>query len=573
MASSGELDACVPSEECIIEATVPTGFETIAAEEVGELFQTECTSVRGKITFRTPTRKVKDILKLGGIDHCRVQILHVPSFGFTSDPEHCLSGLQQLVRDGQWKQGLDVWRQFHSLKMPDLAGLLPDSPPDHQDPISVCYSAHMPDPPPYGSNMSRGSFEQTGELSSINHSKTAYQSDHDREKFDTHDTELSNNTCSELHVSQENCNRRTGALLDNCLTMSDADHTGVTFQDSNTVLPPKFCTSEPFLQVQKSSADSVHTLSEPNRQTAAELNDKQEIKLVNQQGSPQNPATAETKFRVTCHRSGNNHCFDSMSAAASFGRAVQAAFGWQVDLKRFDVEVVLLIDGDEVSLSIALTPDSLHRRDLVAFGVTTLRPTIAYNMLRMVNIEPGHIVCDPLCGTSSIAIQGALRFPALQMSGDLHKVAMEKTCRNMQALNETHTAQGRGGLMMDALQWNACRLPLRDGVVDAFVTDLPFGKRVGRRSQNLTLYGQVLKEMSRCSRPSARAALLTADVKNMMKALRTQKRWSLLRRCGCNIGGLAAAVFLLNRSSVTPNTTTSGPGHPSPSAPHHRVNG
>ena len=29
-----------------------------------------------------------------------------------------------------------------------------------------------------------------------------------------------------------------------------------------------------------------------------------------------------------------------------------------------------------------------------------------------------------------------------------------------------------GGLMMDAIQWNACHLPLKDGIVDVFVSDL-----------------------------------------------------------------------------------------------------
>ena len=91
---------------------------------------------------------------------------------------------------------------------------------------------------------------------------------------------------------------------------------------------------------------------------------------------------AKPKFRVTCRRAGDSHSFDSTSAAASFGSAVQRYFGWQVDLNNFDIEIVLNIDNQEVSGSIALTSASLHRRDMVAFGITTLRATVAYNMLR-----------------------------------------------------------------------------------------------------------------------------------------------------------------------------------------------
>ncbi|KAL8613044.1 hypothetical protein ACOMHN_008813 [Nucella lapillus] len=148
---------------------------------------------------------------------------------------------------------------------------------------------------------------------------------------------------------------------------------------------------------------------------------------------------------------------------------------------------------------------------------------------------------------------------------------MEKTARNINHLNMRQAAQGRGSLMIDALRWNACSLPLRDGFVDAFVSDLPFGKRVGRRSGNLKLYGRVLGEMTRCGKPSGRAALLTADVKNMTKALKAQKHWSVLRRCGCNIGGLAAAVFVLHRTYVAHQSQ--GKQFESCPAPHNRTKG
>ena len=100
----------------------------------------------------------------------------------------------------------------------------------------------------------------------------------------------------------------------------------------------------------------------------------------NRERKPRDPS--KPAFRVTCKRAGENHCFDSMSAAASFGSAVQTYFGWHVDMTNFDIEVVLSIDNNEVSVGLALTPESLHKRNLVAFGVTTLRPTICHNMLR-----------------------------------------------------------------------------------------------------------------------------------------------------------------------------------------------
>lgn len=45
------------------------------------------------------------------------------------------------------------------------------------------------------------------------------------------------------------------------------------------------------------------------------------------------------KFRVTCNRAGEKHCFSSNEAARDFGGAVQDYFKWKADMTNFDVEV------------------------------------------------------------------------------------------------------------------------------------------------------------------------------------------------------------------------------------------
>lgn len=45
------------------------------------------------------------------------------------------------------------------------------------------------------------------------------------------------------------------------------------------------------------------------------------------------------KFRVTCNRAGEKHCFTSNEAARGFGGAVQEYFKWKADMTNFDVEV------------------------------------------------------------------------------------------------------------------------------------------------------------------------------------------------------------------------------------------
>ena len=87
-------------------------------------------------------------------------------------------------------------------------------------------------------------------------------------------------------------------------------------------------------------------------------------------------------FRATCYRSGMSHCFQSPDVARNFGGAVQDYFGWNVKMKNYDIEVVVNIDNSDIYIALALTKESLHRRHIVEFGHCTLRPTIAYSMLR-----------------------------------------------------------------------------------------------------------------------------------------------------------------------------------------------
>ncbi|BFZ08804.1 hypothetical protein BsWGS_11843 [Bradybaena similaris] len=266
------------------------------------------------------------------------------------------------------------------------------------------------------------------------------------------------------------------------------------------------------------------------------------------------------KFRVTCFRTGDSHPFDSTSAAASFGSAIVTYFGWQVDLKNFDIEIILNIDNEEVTVSLALTKMSLHYRNLVAFGPTTLRATICYNMLRLCRIKNGDFVCDPMCGTFAIPIEGALNWVnCFHFGGDIHEKAIEKVILNVAAVQERKKQGKEGCLKLDALQWDVQRLPLRDKCVDVFVSDLPFGHRMGSRSANSALYSSLLSEMARTARPGARACLLTEDKANLIKAIQNMGRyWQRRLILNINIGGLTGFVFLLTRTvaSVTPSCSS-----------------
>ena len=87
-------------------------------------------------------------------------------------------------------------------------------------------------------------------------------------------------------------------------------------------------------------------------------------------------------FRVTCVRGGRKHSFSSMEAAGKLGAGIAKQFGWKVQMKNSDIEVLLNISGDAIRILIALSRESMSFRNITHFGPTTLRSAIAYGLLR-----------------------------------------------------------------------------------------------------------------------------------------------------------------------------------------------
>ena len=250
-------------------------------------------------------------------------------------------------------------------------------------------------------------------------------------------------------------------------------------------------------------------------------------------------------FRVSCNRNGE-HGFTSPEACCSFGSIVNDTFHWPVKLKEFDMEILLTIKNDSLIIGLSLTNQSLYKRYIVSFGVTTLRGTIAYNILQVADIKPNDIVCDPLCGTGVIPIECSMSWPeTFVFSGDNHEKAIEKSYENHSAnlLNKP-----------DILRWDATKLPLKDAFVDVFVTDLPFGKRIGSKFNNKTLYPSLLLEMMRCACPeTGRIVLLSQDKSNVKKCLFNpdiRKYCNLLKTFYVKVGGLDSSIFLVKRNKT-----------------------
>ncbi|KOC59844.1 THUMP domain-containing protein 3 [Habropoda laboriosa] len=250
------------------------------------------------------------------------------------------------------------------------------------------------------------------------------------------------------------------------------------------------------------------------------------------------------RYRVTCERTGK-HNFESSDVARVIGGELQDKYLWLVDLSTYYLEVLCKLVNNELVTHLRVTHESKHRRNIMCFGPTTLRATVCYNLLRLAQPNPGDIIIDPMCGGGSIPIEAVSAYShSYVIAGDNHPKAVLRTKSNIDASFAT--------CKIDLLHWSASQLPLKDSLVDIVVTDMPFGKRSGRMTDNRILYKQFLTELGRVMKPiRGRAVLLTYDRRSFSVALQTAgDLFRVTKTLGVNIGGLQAVVYVLKRTDT-----------------------
>ncbi|CAM4583316.1 unnamed protein product [Lepidochelys olivacea] len=458
-----------------IGATVPTGFELTAADEVKEKLgsQSRISKDRGKIYFEISVEKLSQVHRLRSVDNLFVVVQEFTDYQFKETKEDTLKDLEDLAKKLPWIDPLKVWKLNTNLKK-----------------------------------------------RKTKHKKQNQQSSASKEKL--------NDDGGKDRANQKDADKE---LLDHAQNTP-----GLKSAEQNAEE-----TQEMILADDQSDGKDEFLNITGNENQAGDC----------KKGEAEDQVL---KFRVTCNRAGDKHSFTSNDAARDFGGAVQDYFQWKADMTNFDVEVLLNIHNNEVVVGIALTEESLHRRNITHFGPTTLRSTLAYSMLRLCDPQPTDIIIDPMSGTGAIPIEGATEWPSCyHIAGDNNPQAVKRAANNICSLlkkNQNKESGTSWGIPIDTIQWDICNLPLRTSSVDVIVTDMPFGKRIGSKKKNWDLYPACLMEMSRICRPgTGRAVLLTQDRKCFAKALSKMGHlWQKGHTVWVNVGGLHAAVYLLKRT-------------------------
>jgi len=149
-------------------------------------------------------------------------------------------------------------------------------------------------------------------------------------------------------------------------------------------------------------------------------------------------------FRVTCKRSGERtkaHFGSSMEIAKVVGAVVEQLFKWKVSLTKFDIELYIHLQEEDTVVGIPVVKDLLSRRYGPDTGPGLLKPSIAYSMCRIANIQRDDVVMDPMCGVGTIILEAASSWTSLNVryiASDIDPKQCIFTYKNVEKLNFGH---------------------------------------------------------------------------------------------------------------------------------------
>lgn len=235
-------------------------------------------------------------------------------------------------------------------------------------------------------------------------------------------------------------------------------------------------------------------------------------------------------FAIRSERDGT-HEFTSMDIARVVGQVVCDRFIARtrqrppVNLDNPDVEIFSTLADHHYLLGLNLTGSSLHRRPWrqSLAHLTALRPTLAAAVVMASGWDHRPLV-DPMCGTGTLLIEGALWRRGISPSRGREEWAFRvliphdearwreelQACEHVRGHSPPlrgsdwnaryveiarHNAEGAGVTDIDFTVANALTLPPPEGPV-VLVTNPPYGVRMGKPSELVHLYRKLWQKWS-----------------------------------------------------------------------------
>jgi tRNA (guanine6-N2)-methyltransferase len=204
-----------------------------------------------------------------------------------------------------------------------------------------------------------------------------------------------------------------------------------------------------------------------------------------------------------------------------------------------DLEFWLWLSGGLALVGVRLSDATMRHRQYKRDHLpASLRPTVAAAMGWLSRPTPQDVVLDPFCGAGTLLIErGLLTAYDQLLGGDISEEAVGMTRRNARFAS----------INAHIRSWDACSLPLDAASVTRILTNLPFGKQVGSREQNKSLYTAALSEFGRVLSSDGLLVSLTSEDR-LWDTLLREHGWRTVKKLVLVVLGQPASIFVAERA-------------------------
>ena len=207
------------------------------------------------------------------------------------------------------------------------------------------------------------------------------------------------------------------------------------------------------------------------------------------------------------------------------------------------IEVWANLLGSQLLVGVRLTDRTMrHRFQKMVELPASLRPSVAAAMVHLSEPHKDDVFVDPMCGSGTILLERLAAGPYRRLyGGDIDPERVEATKKNL-----FQNAWVKGALVRE---WDVQQLPLNTYEVDKVVTNMPFGKQIGRGQDLGKLYAGLFTELARILKPNGRAILLTSEYDLLKETIRQQPKLEVVRGYSIAVLGQWGRIYIVDRKA------------------------
>jgi len=257
--------------------------------------------------------------------------------------------------------------------------------------------------------------------------------------------------------------------------------------------------------------------------------------------------TPHTRIAVISQREGNQE-YTSLDISRVVGQAIidriinEYGIRPPVDLDYPDIAIYAEVMNDTFMVGIDTTwPYALHNRDYRKYiHPSSLRPTIAYALVKLSRAKDKELILDPMCGGGTILIEATLTFPHLKAFGmDINQVFVKGAFKNVSA------AGVKGRVILKVGDARILDKEFPNVEFDRIITDPPYGIRMRPRGLK-ELYERFLRSSLSILRDNGTLTLITIQ-RRLTLSIASKLHYRTVHLRKIYQGGLYSYVIVLEK--------------------------